>query len=816
MQKILILELDGSFEDGFKASLEIRNQINTIPIVRVIGFLSANIDLLNLYRQWQRHYSSLEGIFRKLNHSYPEQITNASDKDNAINICREIAQLVELELNKWLNSCETFKPISDEIRASGTDFLLWLQTETIWLKRLPWEKWEILKQAKVAVIPSQYCISPRKSALNKEIRILAIVGYATDLKNLEKDQIILNQLGKDAGAEIVWVKAPNPQQLNNLLREQKWDILYFSGHSSSNEDGKRFEIQLTQKHKLEIPDFSYSLKEATKNGLRLAIFNSCDGIGLSHQLTEQRNIVLPHIIVMREKLPDFISPKFLQYFLQSFIANKSLYDSVYSAQQILHDDYEKDYPCASWLPVICLNPTEDPPTWQSLSKNIKTSQDRKRLLKALAIALSTSTLIVGLRETGALQTLEANSYDQAMKLKLKENPDDRIYVVTLEKNDFEYQDKLGMKRYFVKSNIQASISGEALAKLLNKLTSSQASVIGLDILRPFSANNDYLDLAKQLKKTNNFIAICRNSNDLKEAISPPPELPYDQVGFSNVALDPDRVVRRYLYQAKFPENSPCLPANPQKKSQSLSTFCQYDQYAPSFSLLIAQKYLELQNKGLDCRKLKSGLLEINVGSGNDGKQLKETSQGFYKDRFSQKEAKAGHQIMLNYRKISPSGHSAISGIAQSISLIDVLDPRFNTKLLKDKIVLIGVIEPGSDDFLTPYSSNDKDKVPGVYLHAHAISQILNTMLDNRPSIQFLSSPFEIAWIVIWSLITAFLTWRYKNIFFVAIVVLVSLTGLYFTIFFIAKVWVPVIPAVLVILSTALVSLLQKYYPVQNK
>ncbi|OZH56154.1 hypothetical protein AFK68_00025, partial [Hydrocoleum sp. CS-953] len=97
--------------------------------------------------------------------------------------------------------------------------------------------------------------------------------------------------------------------------------------------------------------------------LQLAIFNSCDGLGLARQLAK---LHIPAIIVMREEVPDVVAHKFLQDFLQLFTNDKSLYISVREAREKLQVMEDK-FPGASWLPVICQNSAEVSPSWKNLS-----------------------------------------------------------------------------------------------------------------------------------------------------------------------------------------------------------------------------------------------------------------------------------------------------------------------------------------------------------------------------------------------------------------------------------------------------------------
>lgn len=68
---------------------------------------------------------------------------------------------------------------------------------------------------------------------------------------------------------------------------------------------------------------------------------------------------------MREPVPDVVAQEFLQHFLRTFAQGKSLYLAVREARERLQG-LETQFPCASWLPVICQNPAVVPPTWDQL------------------------------------------------------------------------------------------------------------------------------------------------------------------------------------------------------------------------------------------------------------------------------------------------------------------------------------------------------------------------------------------------------------------------------------------------------------------
>ena len=95
----------------------------------------------------------------------------------------------------------------------------------------------------------------------------------------------------------------------------------------------------------------------------MAIFNSCDGLGLAWEL---QKLQIPQVIVMGEPVPDHVAQEFLKYFLIPFAKGQSFYLAVREARERLQG-LEDQFPCASWLPVICQNPLVKPPTWLALT-----------------------------------------------------------------------------------------------------------------------------------------------------------------------------------------------------------------------------------------------------------------------------------------------------------------------------------------------------------------------------------------------------------------------------------------------------------------
>ncbi|MGL5877364.1 MAG: CHAT domain-containing protein, partial [Xenococcaceae cyanobacterium] len=195
----------------------------------------------------------------------------------------------------------------------------------------------------------------------EKVRILALLGDDYDI-DLAAEREFLASI---ADAEVEFLVSPSRQEFNDRLWDSLgWDILFFAGHSESErETGKIYLNNNSNHNSLTVEQLKEALKAAIANGLQLAIFNSCDGLGLSLAI-EKLNI--PVVVVMRESISNYIARIFFKNFLQAFaMERKSLYLSIQQSRRKLQG-FEDDFPCASWLPVICHNPATEAPTWFDL------------------------------------------------------------------------------------------------------------------------------------------------------------------------------------------------------------------------------------------------------------------------------------------------------------------------------------------------------------------------------------------------------------------------------------------------------------------
>ena len=263
-----------------------------------------------------------------------------------------------------------------------------IQTEDVQLRRLPLHLWDLFynhyTKAEIALSAPEYKPQDNTAPVSNKVRILAILGDSTGI-DVEKDKALLDQL---PNAETTFLVDPQRRELTNLLWEKQWEILFFAGHSSSQVDGNTGKIYINKTDSLSIAELKNTLRTAIEHGLQLAIFNSCDGLGLARELAD---LHIPQIIIMREPVPDRVAQEFLKHFLSSFSQGKSLYSSVREARERL-EGLENQFPFASWLPVIYQNPAVVPLTWQGLWRG--TASDRNRMLQKLSITII--LFIVGL------------------------------------------------------------------------------------------------------------------------------------------------------------------------------------------------------------------------------------------------------------------------------------------------------------------------------------------------------------------------------------------------------------------------------------
>ncbi len=762
MKKLVVLKLDGDFEQGFRVNLETGEE-GKRPSADLNGRLPSNPAMPEFYERWRSIYRREDGPTR-IKHKNGQK-TNFSWTEWREDCCQAADELNE-RFQSWLLS-DSFRPIRERciehFTTSSEGVRVIIRTSCPTLQRLPWHQWDLVErydQVEIAISPPESEDKGKAQPLTDrdKVRTLAILGNSAGI-DVQKDREALGQL---SGVDITFLVEPERKEINDQLWEQPWDILFFAGHSETKEETGLIHINPTDS--LTIGDLKYGLKKAIKQGLQLAIFNSCDGLGLAWKLQE---LSIPQGIVMREPVPDYVAQQFLKDFLREFAAGKSLYQAVSVARKRLQG-LEDKYPCASWLPVIVQNAAAVPPTWHSLRYGNQQAISRRILRTALVASVVVTALVLGVRHFGLLQSLELQAYDQLMQLRPDEGPDDRLLAVEITEDDIQYQYEKGWE-----TQKGATLSDAALAKLLEKLEPYQPRAIGLDIYRDFPVSADYAGLANKLRQDSKLFAVCKGSNPTEREIgvAPPPEVPEDRLGFSDVIPDSDDVLRRYLWNASF--NGSSCPTQ------------------WSLSLQLASHYLEAE--GIQSKPTSEDYVQV----GNIHLKPWKFPAGGY-----QQEEDIWNLMLLNYR--------TRGDIAQRVTLTDVLQGKFDRSWVKDRIVLIGVTAESvrNDYFSTPFSRDSGQKMSGVFIQGQMVSQILSAVLNGRPLLSVWPLWGETVWIWSWAIVGGLLfwgCWRLKSplqyLFLAGGMAIIVLSGLCYIFLLIPGWWVPLVPPVLVLVGT---------------
>ncbi|MBD0386509.1 MAG: CHAT domain-containing protein, partial [Nostoc sp. C3-bin3] len=451
MGKLVVLKLDGDLELGVRVMLEI-GEDGKRPSIETFGYLPPNLEIAKAIDQWRSTYCSLgNGRIKAKTIIYDGSITQRRDD------CQNKACELRSHLNHWLKSesfCRIREKLSIHVKPNDEVRVL-IRTYSMQLQKLPWHLWDLVEddypKAEIALsIPeSEQVTVLQTSTYRQKIKILAILGNTAGI-DVDKDCELLKKL---PNAATTFLTQPQRNQINDHLWNQPWNILFFAGHSKS--EGETGRIYINDKDSLTIADLKYALTNAVTNGLQLAIFNSCDGLGLAREL---QDLHIPQIIIMREPVPDLVAQAFLRHFLAAFSSGASLYVAVRTAREKLQG-LEDKFPGASWLPIICENPAATPITWPK--PRIKSNS---LLIRGLLMSVMLTISVLGVRQMGRLQTWELQAYDQLMRSRPQEKQDPRLLIVTVTEEDFQLPEQ---------KERRGSLSELALARLLEKLTQFQ-------------------------------------------------------------------------------------------------------------------------------------------------------------------------------------------------------------------------------------------------------------------------------------------------------------------------------------------------------
>ncbi len=326
----------------------------------------------------------------------------------------------------------------------------------------------------------------------------------------------------------------------------------------------------------------------------------------------------------------------------------------------------------------------------------------------LVSGLLALTCISAGKRLSLFQYLELTSFDHLTRLQPRQLPDDRLLIIEITEQDLE---AFGWP-----------LSDQTVAEVIHKIQQLKPAVVGLDIYRNTPQPPGKLNLMKEFER-DNVIGIMNVGNQPNNGeVEAPEGLPTERIGFNDLAIDPDGVLRRNLIFVGNTNNA-----------------------YYSFPLRLALAYHNELEFTVDPRGNfiaigNAKLPALNVGDGG----------------YSHSDNR-GYQVLMRYR-----GYDAP---AKTLSISQVLAGDIPSEWVRGKIVLIGSTASSlKDEFFTPYSLDQTAELvmAGVEVHAQSVSQILD-MIAGRPALyRFMPQWGEFLWLSAFAFLAGVLGWHIRR------------------------------------------------------
>jgi CHASE2 domain-containing sensor protein len=412
--------------------------------------------------------------------------------------------------------------------------------------------------------------------------------------------------------------------------------------------------------------------------------------------------------------------------------------------------------------------------------------------KDYSFMLTASLLVVMIfitpaRWMGSFENSELSAYDLLMKTQAIKGADDRIKIILATTQDVDKLREASEKATGRKEET-VKLSDYTLDKLFEKLNSYKPRTIGLVQVHPSSISSQYNHFSGIFQKKNTIL-ICASQS--KEAGQPeyksPDEAPEGQVGFADVREDNDDIIRRIILIQELNDPKIC-------KSNRVQ----------AFSLRIVANFLGL--------KMKESASSLPNPEQNENGSIVVGNAKFMELRphdggYNRLDLGQDFQTILNYPPYRNHGD-----IAETISIMEVLDGKVSKDTFKDRIVIIG-----SDDNKTFVNTPFSTKLPSVYFYALVVKFLLQASERNHLLVKFWGWWLDIFWVFIWSFVAALLVFssRIPSIFgiiemcFFSFLSSILLGTLCWQALVSFGFWIPFFPAIIGMFFTALATILYR-------
>lgn len=391
----------------------------------------------------------------------------------------------------------------------------------------------------------------------------------------------------------------------------------------------------------------------------------------------------------------------------------------------------------------------------------------KQMLIQQSLGIGAIAFLLSLKATGVLQTIELNQLDHFLKLRPEETVDNRILLVKI--------DQLYLDRMQHKYPDRAGLEYQALADLTQLILDNQPATVALDIPVVRLSGDGQDNLLRLFEQYPELITV---EKAFRPRIPPISGIPAQQLAFNDFPIDIDGNVRRTFL---------------------VSYTAEQEEIKSSLSFRLAELYLDKMH-GI---RVSNGQRDPDAPQFSEVEipRLKLNREPYLGDRKIN-----GIQTIISFRQ----QNEAFEAIAAS-SIVENSD---QNERIQNKIVIVGITAPNLTTSLNTTVPRVRlgeeemfdNGMLGIELQAHATSQILSSVLDNRALIRGISQTYSYGLLLMFGIAGCALGRSSKNVFVSLLGLLVAAFGLWmgcYMIFLTSGLYLPPVVNLLTLTVTGL-------------
>lgn len=488
--------------------------------------------LLKDYETWQKHYlryyrlQARNGIKRSGSLSItptgdPSQDLRTAEDcflttffrwlgEGAVRKIEQQLQSALIELSQSMTVDQRADAATYPVLAKNAPFLpyqvdLYLACDDVKIQQFPWEQWVVRLVPENIPAGAIRLIRTTKDGVGKQslnvprlrlkkARILSILGDDPQLA-MHQDWEQLKALRAIATVErVTWNPNASPAEIiqtvfNYIQDDRGWDVLFFTGHSDdvSNRSGT---FKLASNVTLAMNDLEEPLEQARKNGLKVAIFNSCSGLRIADSLVRYGI----QSVVMREPIRNDAALRFLEYLTQHLLKFNDIHTATLKACGQMRSIDRIGLPSAYLLPSFFSPPNQQP-------FHIRTVGWKNRLKQwiptrnegaALGIILLLSQIVPVKDLLFDLRNLSQAFYRNITHQGVLYNPKPPVHIISINQDSINQAREI--KNY---SDFQSRpIDRQYLADIITEISNLDAKTVGINyFLNTREENQENFDLS---------------------------------------------------------------------------------------------------------------------------------------------------------------------------------------------------------------------------------------------------------------------------------------------------------------------------------